>query len=358
MVTPREETNAFTAIEPPVKSERKRGKLLQSIWEKLCAKLEGEENKCKTRVTLSPTENIYRGSMHIIECKVESSTPIRNITWDIDGTTLGSEIIEKAGISLKVEGTVGYVIINPANSKHNGRYSCTATSEDGQTATGHTELKVVGPRKSSQVQCPVDAYCVNGGLCFQELDGTNRYCECPAAFTGHRCQDIYIDVRESGSGNADLKNKMSQLTLAIVLVAVAFAGVLFFGSIYIFQLRNKASQNKDQYVAVEQCNTTYDTTTERRETLSTNAGIEATSSRLSAVVVSDVTNSRHTSTLAVNATPNGARREHLTTPRVSITSSHYENDLKAPSPHSISRPNSISSERSFRRERLNAKSIS
>ena len=345
----------FNPIEPPVQSDRKKDqKHRQIIWEKLCAKVEGQET-CKTRVSVPLSEDIYRGRLHIMECKVESSSSINSIHWDKDGRRLGLDVHEKAGIIISGDSSSSIVIIQHANIIHNGRYGCTATSADGQTARGYTTLHVVGPHESSRMLCPEDGYCVNGGVCYQEPDGSHRYCECPSSFTGARCDDIYFDIQPSGNDNVKaMESQVSQLTAAVVLVAIAFAAVLFFGSIYVFQLRKKVSKSQDQYVAVEQCCPPFNQQLDGRTTSSNSGRTEVTQSRLSTTVVPDVSQSRRSSALVVNETPSGSKREHLT-PRVSV-SSQYDFNLKSTSANSISRHSSIASDRSLRRERLNAKS--
>ena len=349
------ESNIFTPIEPPVQSDRKRDqKHRQHIWEKVCAKVEGQ-SACQTRVSVPISEDIYRGRLHLMECKVESSTKVVSVKWDKDGSTLGSTIHERAGISVSNDETSAIIIIQNANHIHNGRYGCTATSADGQTASGYTQLRVVGPEEALRIQCKAQSFCFNKGTCHEDEDGSNRYCVCPRGFEGHRCERITIDALPSSSERfEEMENKMSGLTVAMVVVVAGFVIFIIFASIHIFQLRKKLSKTKNQYTSVKQNDTIYEHPVEVQQTTNpTNGVIGVTLSRVSVEKTPEGSQSRRSSAITGKSsslhTIQSVKHE-LTTPRGSTSGSPRDFDL---SPRgSISRL-SISS---GKRERLNAKS--
>ncbi|CAK8682060.1 unnamed protein product [Clavelina lepadiformis] len=249
--------NQLSAIEAPVSSRRRKHR--HAVWNGLCS---SDGGACPMRITVPPSTVFYEGWMKIIQCKVESSSPVTEVVWLKNGNNIDSHIYRSAGLYVDTSDKENsYIMIQSASHTHNGKYHCQARNADGQMARAETRIAVIGPQMDTYfTECKDTSFCFNGGICKQSIDETMEpICQCQPGFEGSRCGEMTDDITagvaepDQGSDPSNQHTSNSGLNLAVVLLAAALVCVIVCSFLYVMKLKKKISGSDDDYTVVEQC---------------------------------------------------------------------------------------------------------
>ncbi|XP_002121531.2 uncharacterized protein LOC100186047 [Ciona intestinalis] len=268
----------YDIIEPAVESRKPKHR--HRIYESLCEEIDGV---CLMRVNMPGREILYRNSMMILQCAVESVAEVTSVTWYKDGSEVNTPIYKKAGLFVQENSLFdSVVVVTTASQVHNGRYQCVAENAAGQSATGTTAVVVLGPNRESHfTTCADPSYCMNGGTCRVFIgDVTEPLCECPGGFMGERCEITDEDFTLGGPmgvGSAkDMEDQLSKMTITVIVMSASLVCIVIFAIVYVTYMRRKLAPQKVLWKSAQlKSETTELNAAKRSESMKSNNDIES-----------------------------------------------------------------------------------